>query len=181
MSVMAAQEDAPGAVGDGAEAVALDAACGLREAEAARARAEVQAQIFPAWCGPVLALIVMGVGAVQSWSVDRSGISVLVALMVAVIAVPAVRMVRWIAMRRTGVMRYVPWSARLWRSRYGLLITAAACAVTWGAAALLGAGGFAIRLAVYVVAGICVWGNFAWRNAAARQELARLRDEPVAA
>ncbi|MFF9481261.1 hypothetical protein [Streptomyces sp. NPDC014733] len=175
---MAAQEGVPGG---GAEAVALEATSGLREAEAARARAEVQARIFPAWFGPVSALIVVGVGAVQSWSVDRKGFPVLLALVVAFGGLVAVRTVRWIATRRTGVVRHVPLSVRLWRSRYGLLITAAACAVTWGAAILLGAGGAASRLAVYVVAGLCVWGNFLWRNAVARQELARLRDEPGAA
>ncbi|MEU3712714.1 hypothetical protein [Streptomyces catenulae] len=177
MSVMVAQEGAPGG---GSEAIALEATSGLRDVEAARARAAVQARIFPAWFGPVAALIVVGVGAVQSWSVDRKGFPVLLALVVTLVGLVAVRVVRWIATRRTGVVRRVPLSARLWRSRYGLLITAVACAVTWGAAVLLGAGGSASRLAVYVVAGLCVWGTFVWRNAAARQELARLRDEPGA-
>ncbi|WP_399089739.1 hypothetical protein ACGH2B_16885 [Streptomyces sp. BBFR2] len=177
----AAQGSTPDGAGGGAEALALDAVSGLREAEAVRARAAIQARIFPSWCGPVFALIVVAVGATQSWSADRNGFPVLVALVVALAGVLAVRLVRWLATRGTGVVRYVPLWARLRRGRYGLLITAVACAVTWGAARLLGTGAFAERLAVYVVAGLCVWGNFVWRNAAARRELARLRDAPGAA
>ncbi|MFD9814537.1 hypothetical protein [Streptomyces sp. NPDC059080] len=181
MSVMAAREDTPVVAGDGAGVSALDAMGGLREVEAARVRAGLRARLFPWWYGPVLALVVAVPGVVQSWSVGRRGYPVLVSLLVWCVGMALLLVMRQFGARSTGVVVSESLSDRLRRNRLWLLAAFVGCGATWGVGLLLGAGESALRLAASVVAGLFIWGLFAWRNATVRRELSQLRDAPGAA
>ncbi|NLU70403.1 hypothetical protein [Streptomyces sp. HNM0574] len=152
----------------GAEAAAA-ASGDLREAEAARERALLQAQLSPAWYGPAGALLLSayGIGMGAVYDADGIGLWPLVGLPVLLAAIALGRIRR----RRSGVLVPRSHSRRRGAAVAGVVVFAG----VWGVCTLALGLGEQVSLGITGTAlGLWTWGQCVLRNVTVRRKLREL-------